>query len=80
MIRRYDMRRSDNAPLSASMSVTCLSDRMFIPIGFNVNSVIIINLSGVSAYFDEIGNKGFFIKFEDGYKKGSLSKFQYVVQ
>jgi hypothetical protein len=79
VIRRYDMRRSDNFPVSGIMFVTCMSDTMFVPCGFPLTTALITLIEGTQVSLEKVEGNGFRIRFANGYVRGSTSKFQYMV-
>jgi len=86
MIRRYNMERSDNFPVCATVEFLCLkeSGRFFIFTGFKVRSAIISPVSlpaGSSVEIDNSFNEkdGFYVSYTD-VPLMSVIKFSYQAQ
>jgi hypothetical protein len=78
VIRRYDMRRSDNFPLSGTISTVILTERMFFVVGFELKSAIATSVSGHILEVDGLEGNGFYVKFSPS-SVGEVARFQYMV-
>ena len=86
MIRRYDMRRSDNFPACSTIERQCLkeSGKFFVFTGFPVKSVLLVPIKvpqGGELIIDTdfFEKDGFSVSFR-GLTNNSIVKFSYQAQ
>ena len=86
MIRRYNMRRSDNFPICATIEFLCVksSGRFFVHTGFQVKSAIISPVTLPTGSEAEIDNSfeekdGFYVIYRK-VPEMSVVKFSYQAQ
>jgi len=73
------MSRSDNYPVSGSVTAVMTDDRLFVPVGFKPKSVIVSHVSGKKVKFDGCSGNGFYVASCSSQDDEKKIEFQYMV-